>query len=211
MSCVIVMGCYRTGTSAVAGILHHLGVNMGENFQEPNVQNPKGFFEDPEFVEANLKMYEGSCTGDNSNMIEGKNLFYGLCIKRQKLSWSSDDDGHWGFKDPKFCLTAKHVELHSDSKIIWIHRDIDETALSIIKSLGLHGADANMDKWRTFVKHYRDETREFTNGILTGTLSKPILHLSLSKLLAAPRTYISEIAHFIGSDTTQEAFDFMEQ
>ena len=49
MTCVIVIGCYRTGTSAVAGVLHHLGVSMGKSFDPPAKSNPKGFFEDLDF------------------------------------------------------------------------------------------------------------------------------------------------------------------
>lgn len=50
--CFLVMGVPRSGTSAVAGVLHALGVCMGWKTQEgydwpdPNEWNPKGFYQD---------------------------------------------------------------------------------------------------------------------------------------------------------------------
>lgn len=219
MSCIVVMGCYRSGTSAVAGILHHLGVDMGSNFQEPNANNPKGYFEDPKFLEANLKIYEAIQIVDDfdhhSRMFEAKKAFHALVEAREKR------DITWGFKDPKFCLTAKHVELPPETKIIWIHRDIDETAMSIIKSLSLHGKDANMDKWRVFVKHYRDEAVNYMAGVSIHD-GLNTLDLNLPDLLASPRTHINEIANFIGMDDwaipehsaftkIRRAYKFMEE
>ena len=195
------MGCYRSGTSAIAGILHHLGVNMGVGFQEPNAQNPKGYFEDPDFIKANLKIYEAMNQDDDfeyhNGIFEAKKAFHELCklrsiqiLSRHRSTVGSDI---WGFKDPKFCVVAKHVELHPDTKIIWIHRDVDETALSIIKSLSLHGEDANMDKWRTFVEHYRDQTTNY----MAGCDALHTLDINFPNLLENPRTCINVIADFI--------------
>lgn len=59
-TCFLVMGTPRSGTSAVAGILHHLGIPMGEriddpnnpdrwDFSDPNEWNPRGHFQDAAF------------------------------------------------------------------------------------------------------------------------------------------------------------------
>lgn len=42
---VAVLGIFRGGTSCVAGILHHLGVHMGQKFKKPLASNPQGFYE----------------------------------------------------------------------------------------------------------------------------------------------------------------------
>ena len=47
--CIIVLGIHGSGTSAVAGILHHLGVMMGETLVPADRTNPKGHFEDLDF------------------------------------------------------------------------------------------------------------------------------------------------------------------
>jgi hypothetical protein len=194
------MGCYRTGTSAVAGILHHLGVNMGKGFQEPNHANPKGYFEDSEFLAVNAKIYEAVNLMEHIDrrigMFESKEEFHALCRQREIKSAQPQCRPIWGFKDPRFCVIAKHVVLPPDAKIIWIHRDIDETAMSIIKSLGLHGKDANMNKWRNFVEHYRNEVTNY----MAGFDALRTLDINLPDLLTAPRTHINEIANFIGID-----------
>lgn len=207
------MGCYRSGTSAVAGILHHLGVDMGHNFQEPNHANPKGYFEDPRFIAVNLKLYESMNEIDDyawhNGIFEAKEEFCELCRNRAIETLAGHGSSKmWGFKDPRFSIVAKHIVLPPDAKIIWIHRDIDETAMSIIKSLSLHGADANMDKWRTFVRHYRDETTNY----MAGCNAIHTLDLNLPDLLASPRTCINQISLFIDSHVPcHAAFDFMER
>ena len=44
--CIMVLGVGRSGTSAVAGALHKLGVNMGDSFVITDNTNPLGTFED---------------------------------------------------------------------------------------------------------------------------------------------------------------------
>jgi hypothetical protein len=215
MPCIVVMGCYRSGTSAVAGILHNLGVHMGNNFQEPNEQNPKGYFEDPEFVAVNLEIYKASIVkyadefSKNSELFEAKKKFNYLCESRAIAMASEDSCGRptkWGFKDPKFCLTAKHVELPSETKIIWIHRNVTHTALSIIKAIGdLSGSDAHLDKWEKFVDHYRNETEKYLNN-----MSLDSMDINFDTLMKYPRAGVNRIATFIEhADGHQHAFDYM--
>lgn len=59
-TCFLILGAPRSGTSLAAGILHNLGVPMGEWIDDPvdprwdfigaDEWNPKGFFEDAAFV-----------------------------------------------------------------------------------------------------------------------------------------------------------------
>ena len=46
---IIVLGGHRSGTSCVAGIIHRLGVPLGEHLLGPGVGNPVGHFEDLAF------------------------------------------------------------------------------------------------------------------------------------------------------------------
>lgn len=50
---ILVVGCHRSGTSAVAGSLSKLGVSLGDNLMPPSPANPKGYFEDLDAVAAN--------------------------------------------------------------------------------------------------------------------------------------------------------------
>lgn len=42
---VIILGMHRSGTSAVAGVLDHLGISFGSSLMPPAVDNEKGYFE----------------------------------------------------------------------------------------------------------------------------------------------------------------------
>lgn len=42
---IAVVGPFRGGTSCVAGMLHKMGVSMGDDFRPPKTANPRGFFE----------------------------------------------------------------------------------------------------------------------------------------------------------------------
>lgn len=197
---IIVMGCYRTGTSAVAGILHHLGVNMGSNFQEPNVGNPKGYFEDPDFIKINRRLYETKGT------IGSKDEFHELCYNKTLTGGNL-----WGFKDPRFCLVAQHVMCkhpfcsNENAQIIWIHRDVDETVMSIIKALGLNGLDADPNKWRTFVQHYVNETSNY----MSMHDATKVLDINFPDLMANPCANVTKIANFINVPFVDAAFNFM--
>lgn len=48
-TCFLVLGVPRSGTSVTAGILHHLGVFMGERFLPTTKMNPRGFWHDLDF------------------------------------------------------------------------------------------------------------------------------------------------------------------
>jgi hypothetical protein len=47
---ILVIGCHRSGTSAVAGCLSAMGVDFGDNLIPPGFDNPRGFFENRKIV-----------------------------------------------------------------------------------------------------------------------------------------------------------------
>ena len=44
-TCILIPGMHRSGTSAFAGLLSHLGVSLGSDLMPPTEDNPKGYFE----------------------------------------------------------------------------------------------------------------------------------------------------------------------
>jgi hypothetical protein len=48
-ACYLVLGTPRSGTSMVAGILHHLGIPMGPRLLAADAWNPAGYYQDAEF------------------------------------------------------------------------------------------------------------------------------------------------------------------
>ena len=103
---ILVLGVGRSGTSAVAQILHQLGIFMGEEFIEANCTNIYGHWEDKEFWKL------------TRNVIERKNDKYwkdeldNLVKKRISLHRK------WGFKVPgaSEILPFSIVAYSADSK-----------------------------------------------------------------------------------------------
>ena len=57
--CMFILGMHRSGTSALAGVLHHLGVELGKDLMPPGKDdNPKGFFENNKVYSINETLLE---------------------------------------------------------------------------------------------------------------------------------------------------------
>jgi len=50
---IIVLGCHRSGTSAITGLLKLYDVHLGTDLLQPGADNPKGFFEHRKIVRLN--------------------------------------------------------------------------------------------------------------------------------------------------------------
>lgn len=44
-TCILLLGMHRSGTSALAGTLHQLGIYLGSDLMKPGQYNKKGYFE----------------------------------------------------------------------------------------------------------------------------------------------------------------------
>ena len=60
---IIVTGMHRSGTSMTAMLLAQHGVHMGERLIPGNRHNPRGYFEDADFVELQRSMLAAATAG----------------------------------------------------------------------------------------------------------------------------------------------------
>ena len=61
MSVVVVTGMNRSGTSMLARMIYHLGVPLGERLYGATVNNPRGHYEDQDFMEFHMALLERCC------------------------------------------------------------------------------------------------------------------------------------------------------
>lgn len=105
----IVLGMHRSGTSALTGVLHALGVDLGSNLSDAQPYNPKGLWEHREIVAI-----------DEQIMARMGRLYDDVRLMPEKW-WEQDDvqvfrdrlgeilrhdfsPGRlWGMKDPRMC------------------------------------------------------------------------------------------------------------
>lgn len=190
MSCIIVMGCFRSGTSAVAGTLHHLGVFMGERFDKPNSNNPKGFWEDLDFKEIHSAYEENG--QDLVLFHRGLDVNYrGLISKREA------DHQLWGVKDPLLCKHLKKLTSNiSDYKLIVCRRSVEDIAASMGRAIGFPS-----DTFLPLAKSYVDELdmslAEYTGPRLEIQKTDSMLQI------------LEPICEFVGLPSNQAAIDFL--
>ncbi len=109
---VCVLGMHRSGTSAVAGILHHLGVYLGpeDRLLEPTEDNPRGYWELQDIMELNDAILErlGGNWHEPPFFPPGWAAAPELADLRQQahaiLQTYFATADLWGWKDPRTCL-----------------------------------------------------------------------------------------------------------
>lgn len=103
----VVLGVARSGTSLIASALHALGVDLGSNLKTENKWNPKGFWEDNEFMfEINEKILQQlHSSWDSVKCLDLKNNKQCLKTIKEKaidlLHHRFANTDYWGFKDPR--------------------------------------------------------------------------------------------------------------
>ena len=59
--CVIITGMHRSGTSFLASFLREAGVDIGSDLFPADFYNPRGYFEDNEFLELDTEILHSCC------------------------------------------------------------------------------------------------------------------------------------------------------
>lgn len=106
---VLVLGMHRSGTSALAGVLAQLGIDLGDRLMPATADNPRGYFEHREIVAIHDTMLSGigSNWSDTRPLPEGWLASAPVQVARQALRHVvARDFGTatlWGLKDPRLC------------------------------------------------------------------------------------------------------------
>ena len=143
-NCFLVMGLPRSGTSMVAGVLHNLGVWMGEEFVPHESANENGFFENLVLVRYHstatqtntfdqiIDVWDKVQTGEKYHLVSGQRSMYEFEIDNYDNNYLN-----WGFKDPRLCIPnlmenfISAAKKRHDIKIIFVSRHPS----SVVKSL----------------------------------------------------------------------------
>ncbi|MBO3274580.1 sulfotransferase family protein [Pseudomonas schmalbachii] len=104
---VIILGMHRSGTSVLSASLECLGVEFGNRLIGPRDDNPKGFWEDREFVELNDRLYAVLGANSSSLGFDEEDLLRSTeCIRLQEqigqlLEERLSEYPVFGIKDPR--------------------------------------------------------------------------------------------------------------
>jgi len=192
MSCIVVLGCFRSGTSAVAGILHHLGVFMGSEFDEFTSHNKSGYWEDLEFKNFHKKM-------ELSSFNEKDRENYEKLIRSRQVNFEL-----WGLKDPLLCLFLDEFlnNLQDQVKLIVCDRNQEKIAQSMCNVLG------NQDNYKNFLKLANFYVNSMNKQVYKCKI--PFLRVDHEKLIQQTSETIKEICNFLNLEYKQQAFDYVK-
>lgn len=124
---IVVIGRSRSGTSLIAGILHHLGVYMHHKNIE-HESNPRGAFEDPQWMKIANNMILAMQTGDAELMQKY------IGIAGQTAREYDTDSELWGFKAANISVCLEHImPAFAYPVLIYVFRNPLTTAYSDVK------------------------------------------------------------------------------
>lgn len=170
--CIMVLGVGRSGTSAVAGALHKLGVNMGDSFVITDHTNPHGTFEDEEVFNLTRQILKGDARPDDY----------------RPLVSARDEKALWGLKDPALAHVAHYIWplAASDMRVIVVRRPRPHCVNSFMRAY-MSG------------RYKAEEWYDQTSAALAARLMEfagPVLHVDFDVLRADREPQVRRLMHF---------------
>lgn len=212
--CIIVLGLPRSGTSLVAGVLHHLGVFMGEKFTTPDFWNPRGYSENLE-ITGPLANATGSTMTDGVLYVAASGQTF--CLPQGVLAeitrrMRDIEAKHeiWGFKDPRLLFPGILDDLlgsiESKLKFIVTVRQRSRIKASIEAKLRylLDGKASGLP-----VDAAIDQLAMRLVDIMAGLPSSPLV-VRFDSLIDSPEAEVKRIADFVNLKVTREVLEFPE-
>ena len=100
-SCVLIIGMHRSGTSALAGMLHRCGlISMGRTLLEAAFDNPKGFFESKKITDFN-----------NQVLLPNLNRNW-MSISSYKPGWENADELRPLYEKARRCVEEEFLDVN---------------------------------------------------------------------------------------------------
>ncbi|HZP57456.1 MAG TPA: hypothetical protein VFC53_07860 [Dehalococcoidia bacterium] len=146
---IIIAGSGRSGTSAVAKLLHTAGIRVGRDLIEPDAGNPDGYFEERAVVRVNESiLHDAGLDGWFSTASRARVREASRPHRDVMRALVRDATPAW--KDPRFCWTLEAwlEVLPADPRVIVCLRSPAEVVASTLHYYGLAG-----DEPRRAIEH----------------------------------------------------------
>jgi hypothetical protein len=191
----LILGLHRSGTSATAGTLFQLGINMGEKMLGAIHGNPKGHYENYDYLMLNeeiLRRVGGSWDNPPSREKINPQIFPREIIE-SFVSYAMKPV--WGLKDPRTLLTLglwmPYLEEVSNITFIFVHRPFQSSVLSLASRDGMtpENATAILQPYQNNLEYYRET---FIKA------KQDILDINFEDLINQPEIIVQEINQRMG-------------
>lgn len=202
-TCILVLGVPRSGTSCVAGVLHHLGISMGERLIPTDEWNPAGYFQDEDFEDI---LHEVLGEWFFPRWTTSKPDLSGKYARQiMELAAKRAANGKpWGVKSNRLIhfLNALIAGAGPDLRVILTQRPLEDSIASWTAHSGYPDG------------HEFNPIRRMSQAIVKGTAQlgvSPDLIVELHTLQNEPEKVVQQIADVCGRPVTREAVEFVHE
>ena len=195
---ILVLGMHRSGTSAVAGAVRMLGVDLGDSLMPGRAgENPQGFFEDTRVMAANENILESAASSWDDPFGIDPGWFDSDEGKPHARDLSSllvgmfPEDALCGVKDPRICRllpvwTAALEQAGLAPHVLLVTRPCAEVADSLARRNGF-SREKSAFLWADHVLRAEEGTRRI-----------PRVFLPYADLLENPAGVLAGAGHALG-------------
>ncbi len=189
----IVAGAGRSGTSAVARVLHESGVCMGREMAAASEANPEGFYEDLDVVALNERILSDCGMNDpwRPERWPSRQTVRAAARPYRDEMTALAGEGVGGWKDPRFAITLEAwlPALPARPKVIVCLRSPQAYAHSATRIYGLVKPVRAMREW---ARHYRRLLAVIRRHKLASTC------VEYDALVEQPAETVAALARFAG-------------
>lgn len=189
---IIVTGLGRSGTSAVARVLHESGLSMGEHFRDPTMENITGFYEELPVCDLNDEiMAECGIAGLGRYPMRSTVLAITKSYSSRMAALARTNVAGW--KDPRFSvmLEAWLPHLPGPPKLIICLRSSEAFLHSISQIFGLIDRDLAERWWTKELQRLLDVVRDYN---IDATC------VEYDDLITQPEDVVAELSEFVGRE-----------
>ena len=192
---IAVVGPYRSGTSAIAGALHHLGIPMGKQFFPAREEScPKGSFEAKGLHYACQQCYP------EPGFVEALPYEERVAILRRWLRGRRGESPVIGAKDPKLCLLIPEIlEAWPECKMIAVDRRSEDSIASLKKAEWFGQAQKPDELIRKLIQKRNNDLDEIPQD--------RVLRIDFETFLAEPLAELMRVAGFAGIQPSPEQYE----
>lgn len=161
---------HRSGTSLVASLLSALGVDMGQRLLPPDKGNPRGYFEDINFLELQRRLLSEACLPNDgghpdwgwteSEQLSRKTFKDFIPRAKSMLASRVEGRGLWGWKDPRTTLLLDFWDrLLDDAHYVFVYRfpwDVADSMQRLGAPVFLRNPEYAYRIWSFYNRHLLD-------------------------------------------------------
>ena len=187
---LIVTGPGRSGTSAVARVLHESGFAVGEAFAPASRHNERGFYEESAVVELNERIFDDcGMTGMQRCPSREEVLDAAVRYRDEMRRLVAASTAH-GWKDPRFCVTLEAWLPHfaSPPRVVVCLRSPEAFVQSAVRAYGVVPRERLEDWWAGHLRRALDTIAAYRLGATC---------VAYDDLLAHPRDIVRALSRFV--------------